>query len=283
MTVPWHFFIRWFGGGNFASSCQNVPFFEEIYSWWKEYQDWRVLKGYVTRTVTTPWLVDSKFRGLPETGMRRHLFFRIGIRYLVFDMISSFQIWVNSFDTLTPLSEKNMYCLSFCLQDIWVFPNIFLILFACSHLPKLWRRFFKIWQQLQSVDETDGMLGFQQLSQTTNVACGFSRWFFRVENWDPKAFENLQGLAWGSHGTQVADECRRNVQPNHSSGCFWRLLTIFIATWLFSLRDIIQIKVDAVLSFDLSCCYTNKVECMVGQSPYIKWSRSLFSSRCAGE
>lgn len=37
------------------------------------------LAGNVTRTVTPQWLVDSKFRGLPETGMRRHLFFRIGM------------------------------------------------------------------------------------------------------------------------------------------------------------------------------------------------------------
>ena len=44
--------------------------------------------GNVTRTVKTQWLVDSKFRGLPETGMRRHLFVRIG---MVFGVWYDFQ------------------------------------------------------------------------------------------------------------------------------------------------------------------------------------------------
>ena len=108
------------------------------------------------------------------------------------------------------------------------------------------------------------MLGFQQLWQRTSHV-GFHGDIFGWNIGITNHLENLQGKAFsGSCPTQVADECRRNVQPNHSSGCFWRLLTIFIATWLFSLRDIIQIKVNVVLSFDLSRCYTNKVECMVG-------------------
>lgn len=71
---------------------------------------------------------------------------------------------------------------------------------------------FSRFGSLQSVDETDGMLGFQQLSKTTNVACGvftviFSGWNIGI----PKHLENLQGKAYkalrDSSGWWMPQEC----------------------------------------------------------------------------
>lgn len=92
MTVPWHLFIRWFGGGNFASSCQNVPFFEEIV-------DEKSIKTGLSLRVTVchPNSDNSMVSGFetqwaPRNWNETSPFFSELAWYSVFDMISNFQI-----------------------------------------------------------------------------------------------------------------------------------------------------------------------------------------------
>ena len=221
--------------------------------------------GNVTRTVTTQWLVDSKLRGLPETGMRRHLFFRIG---MVFGIWYDFQfpdlsqiIW--HFDTII---RKNCTVCHFVCKifeffktSFWFFLHALIFQSSGEGVSRF--------GSLQSVDETDGMLGFQQLSKTTNVACGVFTVIFSGGTLGSQSIweftrQGVFRLLSDSSGWWMPQEC--TAKPLFPDA--------FEGSWLSSLRlSWVRQEISwknqggcGSQNFDLSCCYKNKVEFMVG-------------------